>query len=100
MVDSVGKRRHLFGCHHVMLMGGWDRDGGWGEHGKWFDLLLVFIYAWRMRFVGLTYRYDVQFLFPCDAMQIFKHSHSLMERGASSSSPLRKDKECESCLGW
>ena len=99
MVDSVGKRRHLFGCHHVMLMGGWDRDGGLGIMGLGGVRLTYYCLYIRMACeVCWTYRCDMQFLFPCDAMQIFKHS--LMERGVSSSSPLRKGKECESCLRW
>ena len=50
---------------------------GWGSA---FDLLLFFYIRMACE-VCWTYRCDMQFLFPCDAMQIFKHS--LMERGAS-----------------
>ena len=69
---------------------------GWGSA---FDLLLFFYIRMACE-VCWTYRCDMQFLFPCDAMQIFKHSHSLMERGASSNQVHHGARKGVRILSW
>ena len=75
MVDSVGKRRHLFGCHHVDgWMGSRWRFGDYGIRGSAVDLLL-FVYTHGVRgLLDLPLRYAVFISLRRDAdIQAFSH---------------------------